>query len=64
MGLKKFFRSEKEMSKEEAKEFLQTNGVVVKDDADYYKRKFKFQEFGKLACTGQANQGQYTKACK
>ncbi|CAI8510040.1 unnamed protein product [Pichia kudriavzevii] len=48
MGLKKFFRSEKEMSKEEAKEFLQTNGVVVKDDADYYKRKFKFQEFGKL----------------
>lgn len=47
MGLKNMFRPPREMDAEESKEFLEKNGVVVKDKNSMYKKKFKFGEFGK-----------------
>lgn len=56
MGLKKLFRPPKEMDNKDSKDFLQKNGVVVKDSANYHKKKFKFGEFGKFAEQQAANQ--------
>jgi hypothetical protein len=49
MGLKKLFRPPKEMDVDQSKEFLEKNGVVVKDRNNMYKKKFKFSEFGKYS---------------
>lgn len=56
MGLKKLFKPSKEMEGNESKEFLRKNGVVVKDEANYYKKKFKFGEFGKFSEQQAQNQ--------
>lgn len=49
MGLKKLFKPPKNIDDKDAKEILEKNGVVVRDNANYHRKKFKFGEFGKFS---------------
>ncbi|GMM46384.1 hypothetical protein DAPK24_029590 [Pichia kluyveri] len=48
MGLNKIFK-QKDMTDRESKDILEKNGVVMKDESNYHRKKFKFQEFGKFS---------------
>lgn len=48
MGLKKLFKP-KELDEKASKEVLEKNGVVMKDNTNYHRKKFKFGEFGKYS---------------
>ncbi|QPG73919.1 hypothetical protein FOA43_001234 [Brettanomyces nanus] len=48
MGLKKLFRPPKDMTREQEQEYLQNNGVMIKNESNYHRRKFKFGEFAKF----------------
>ncbi|KAH3666120.1 hypothetical protein OGAPHI_004309 [Ogataea philodendri] len=49
MGIRNMFKPPKEMSKSDVKEYLQDNGVRVKDDDNPHRRKYRFGEFSKYA---------------
>ena len=49
MGLKKLFKPPKDIDDKGTKELLRKNGVVVRDDMNYHRKKFKFGEFGKFS---------------
>ncbi|KAG7813302.1 hypothetical protein KL921_000848 [Ogataea angusta] len=49
MGLRNIFKPPKDMSKEDVKEFLQDEGIRVRDEENRHRRKFKFGEFSKYA---------------
>ncbi|GMM46383.1 Sec9 protein [Pichia kluyveri] len=55
MGLKKFFK-QKDLTDKESKDLLEKNGVVMKDESNYHRKKFKFQEFGKFSEQQAKNQ--------
>lgn len=55
MGLKKLFK-QKDLTEQEGRELLEKNGVVLKDQTNYHRKKFKFGEFNKFAEQQSKNQ--------
>lgn len=49
MGLRKFFHPPKEMNRDEARDFLEDNGVQIKHSSANQQRKFKFGQFSQYA---------------
>lgn len=51
MGLRKLFKPQKELTRDECETTLEKNGALAYDPTGSYKRKFKFNEFSKYAQT-------------